>query len=54
VAVRLASAASDGDVAKARLALFAAAKRSGPKVPPALAPLCEALARLGKPCAAKH
>lgn len=53
-ALALFTAASDGDVAKARLALFAAAKRSGPKVPPALAPLCDALARLGKPCAAKH
>ena len=49
-ALALLTAASGGDVARARLALFGAAKRGGPNAPPALAPLCDALARLGKPC----
>ncbi len=52
-ALALLTSASGGDVAKARLALFGAAKRGSPKAPPSLAPLCDALARLGKPCAAK-
>lgn len=51
-ALALLTAASGGDVQKARLALFGAAKRGAPGAPPALAPLCDALARAGKPCAA--
>jgi subtilisin family serine protease len=49
-ALALLTAASDGDVAAARLALFRSARRSSAQAPPALAPLCDALARLGKPC----
>jgi subtilisin family serine protease len=53
-ALALLTAASGGDVASARLALFGAARRAGPKAPPALAPLCDALARLGKRCDARR
>jgi subtilisin family serine protease len=53
-ALALLTAVSGGDVASARLALFGAARRAGPKEPPALAPLCDALARLGKPCGARR
>jgi subtilisin family serine protease len=49
-ALALLTSASGGDVGRARLALFGAAKRSGPKAPPALAPVCDALAKLGKRC----
>jgi len=51
-ALALLASASGGDVARARLALFGAARRSGPKAPPALGPLCDALARLGRGCGA--
>ncbi|HEY8121053.1 MAG TPA: S8 family serine peptidase [Myxococcota bacterium] len=50
-ALALLTAASGGDVAAARLALFGAARRGAPRTPPALAPLCDALARLGRACA---
>ena len=50
-ALALLTSASGGDVGRARLALFNAAKRSAPKAPPALAPLCDALAKLGQSCA---
>jgi subtilisin family serine protease len=53
-ALALLTSAGGGDVARARLALFGAAKRSGPKAPPALAPLCDALARLGRSCGARR
>jgi subtilisin family serine protease len=53
-ALALLTAASGGDVAAARLALFGAARRTAPKTPPALAPLCDALARLARPCAPEH
>jgi hypothetical protein len=49
-ALALLTAASDGDVASARRALFGAARRANATAPPALAPLCDALAKLGKPC----
>jgi subtilisin family serine protease len=41
---------SGGDVGRARLALFGAAKRRAPGTPPALGLLCDAIARLGKSC----
>jgi len=49
-ALALLTSASEGDVAGARRALFGAALRTSATAPPALAPLCEALAKLGKPC----
>ncbi len=49
-ALALLTSASGGDVQKARLALFGAARRSVPGAPPALAPLCDALARTSKAC----
>jgi subtilisin family serine protease len=49
-ALALLTAASGGDVARARLAMFGAARRSGPRAPAALGPLCDALARLGRSC----
>jgi subtilisin family serine protease len=49
-ALALLTSASGGDVARARLALFGAARRGAPKAPPALAPLCDALSRLGRSC----
>jgi subtilisin family serine protease len=49
-ALALLTAASDGDVASARRALFGAARRANATAPPALAPLCDALAKLAKPC----
>jgi subtilisin family serine protease len=50
-ALALLTSANGGDVAGARLALFGAAKRGAPKAPPALGPLCDALARLGRAAA---
>jgi len=49
-ALALLTSASDGDIGRARLALSGAARRTGPKAPPAIAPLCDALARLGRSC----
>ncbi|HEU4428937.1 MAG TPA: S8 family serine peptidase [Myxococcota bacterium] len=46
----LLTSASEGDVASARRALFGAARRANAGAPPALAPLCDALAKLGKTC----
>lgn len=53
-ALALLTSANGGDVGQARLALFRAAKRSAPKTPFALAPLCDALARLERSCVAKR
>jgi len=53
-ALALLTSASGGDVARARLALFGAARRAAPKAPPALAPLCDSLARLGRTCGTKR
>ncbi len=52
-ALALLVSASDGDVSAARRALFLAARsgRAPSAAPPPLAPLCDSLARLGRPCA---
>jgi hypothetical protein len=49
-ALALLTSASGGDVGAARRALFGAAQRTSATTPPALAPLCRALAKLAKPC----
>jgi hypothetical protein len=49
-ALAVLTALSGGDVGRARLALFGAASRRGPGLPPALSPLCEAVVRLRKSC----
>jgi len=49
-ALALLTSASSGDVASARRALFGAARRMNATAPPALAPLCDALAKLERPC----
>ena len=49
-ALALLTSASGGDVGAARRSLFGAAQRTSATAPPALAPLCRALAKLAKPC----